>query len=154
MRQVRVVVGLSVCLVGVSGAAISPRVGAEQATTKMAAASPLEGTAWSVNVVPDEAAKQQGEKSFEDGLIFKDGKVTLTACVKVGFAPSTYTAEPVGGAWTLATEQISPDQGQTQWAAEISGDTINGTMVWTKQDGTVLHYTFQGSKEETKPSAS
>ena len=140
MRQSRIGLVVGLVMIGMGSAAL-------------AAVSPLEGTSWSVKVVPDEAATQQGEKSFDDGFVFKDGKVTLTACVKAGFAPSTYTAAPAGEAWTLTTEQVSPDQGQTKWEAEISGNAIHGTLVWTKTTGTVLRYTFQGSKEEKTPSA-
>ncbi len=113
----------------------------------------LEGTTWPVTVTPDELTKQKGEKPFEDTLIFKDGKVTMSACVKMGFAPSTYTASPIGDSWSFWTKQMSKDQGQTTWRAQLTGETIKGTMTWKKQDGSSSRYIFEGKKATSqKPS--
>ncbi len=114
--------------------------------TQSATVSPLEGTTWPVTVTPDELATRKGEKPFADTLMFKDGKVTMSACVKMGFAPSTYTTAPAGAGWSLWTQQTSKDQGQTTWQATLTGETIKGTMVWKKSDGSLLHYAFEGKK--------
>ena len=110
------------------------------------ATSPLEGMTWQVKVTPDAATAQKGEKPFDDTLIFQDGKVTMTACAKAGFASSAYTASPAGDTWSLTTQQMSNDQGETKWIANLSGNSIKGELIWTKQDGTILHYTFAGKK--------
>ena len=115
-------------------------------STQKAAPSPLEGTTWDVKVLPDAMAAQKGEKPFDDSLIFKDGKVTMSACVKMGFAPSTYTTIPTGSAWSFTTHQVSSSQGTTTWTAAVTGDAIKGTMLWTKADGSMLHYTVEGQK--------
>jgi len=98
-------------------------------------------------------AAQRGEKPFDDSLIFKDGRVTMSACVKMGFAPSLYTTIPAGSSWSFLTRQMSTAQGQTRWVATFTGEAVKGTMTWTKQDGTILHYTVEG-KKETPPGAS
>ena len=132
---------------------VPPMSPAPAAAPQAAMSSPLEGTTWPVKVTPDAMAAQKGEKPFDDSLRFKDGKVAMSACVQMGFAPSTYTALPVGGSWSFTTRQMSPGQGTTRWMATFTGATVKGTMTWMKQDGTILHYTVEG-KKATMPGAS
>lgn len=112
------------------------------------ASSPLEGTRWAVQVIPDPQAQQKGEKPFSDTLVFENGEVWMTECVKVGFESSPYTLSPAGQAWTFATEQVSPKEGRSKWTASIQDNAIRGTFNWTKKDGTTLNYNFEGTKEE------
>ena len=133
--------------------AVQPMSAAPAATTQTIAPSPLEGTTWPVKVTPDAIAAQTGEKPFDDSLIFKDGTVTMSACVKMGFAPSGYTTLPTGSTWSFMTRQVSTSQGTTKWMATFAEEAVKGTMVWMKQDGTVLHYTFEG-KKATNPKVS
>ena len=116
------------------------------AQPRPAPTSALEGSRWAVTVTPDEQAKQQGEKPFEDTLIFTQGKVSMSACAKYGFASSTYRASQAGEHWTFQTEQLSRKEGKTVWNAVTTGDAISGTLVWTKKNGAILHYTFEGKK--------
>src|SRR5262249_36941207 len=55
-----------------------------------APAGPLDGSTWSVKVTPDDAAAKKGEKEFDDVIVFRGGKVTMSECVKAGFAASSY----------------------------------------------------------------
>ena len=107
---------------------------------------PLDGTKWKIRGLPDEAATRMGEKPSKDALIFKAGNMTSTACVKYGFKASPYAASQSGTAWSVNTEQVSPKHGKMTWAGQVNGEVITGTMVWTKIDGTMLHYTFEGTK--------
>lgn len=109
----------------------------------------LDGTTWKVEVVPDAMAKEKGEKAFKDSLTFAEGKVSMSACQKMGFEPSPYTASKEGDKdWSFKTEQRSETQGATIWTATIHGDDIRGKMIWTKKDGTVLTYTVKGDKAQ------
>lgn len=121
-------------------------VAAAPAATQTAPASPLDGSAFAVKVTPDEAAMKKGEKVFDDVILFKNGMVAMSACVKKGFKPSTYTAEMTGDVWSFATEQTSQKHGKSNWTAEIKADGIKGRMVWTKPDGTVTNYGFEGRR--------
>ena len=108
---------------------------------------PLEGTRWGVKVMPDVQARERGGKPFNDILIFKDGKVTMSACVKYGYTASPYTLSNLGGHWAFKTAQVSEKDGQTVWTGDITGNAIKGTMAWTKtSDGVVYYYTFEGKK--------
>ena len=113
------------------------------------AASPLEGTTWNVKLMPDAAAAEHGEQAFDDALVFEHGKVWMTECVKVGFEASPYTLTPEGAAWKLWTQQSSPKEGTSDWSASIQESAIQGTLTWTKQDGTVLKYTFEGQRKSS-----
>src|SRR5262245_3106202 len=119
-------------------------------TAPTAALGPLDGTAWAVRVTPDEAAAKKGDKPFDDVMMFQAGRVSMSACLKYGFKPSKYTTVKSDGGWNVTTEQTSESAGKTVWNAVIAGDTIKGTLVSTKKDGTVLNYTFEGKKGSGK----
>jgi Zn ribbon nucleic-acid-binding protein len=124
---------------------LAVQVPAQQPKPAMAS---LDGTNWQVKVTPDEAAAKKGEKAFDDTIVFKDGKVSMSECVKVGFAASAYTATKTADGWSFKTEQTSDKEGKAVWNGTTKGDTCKGTLVWTKKDGTVLNYTFDGKKVE------
>ena len=136
-RGLALVLGMVVCGIG---------FGQRLAQAATSTAMGLEHSKWSIKITPDEAAKQQGEKQGRDALIFRDGTLISTGCARYGFAPSTYTASQSGSAWTFTTEQTSPKQGKTTWSGQISGETINGTMTWMKQNGGTIHYSFEGHR--------
>ena len=118
------------------------------AATQTAPALPLDGTTWTVNVTPDAAAAAKGEKPFPDVLMFSAGRVAMSECLKYGFTASRYTTVKAGEGWTFTTEQTSEKMGKSIWSADIMGDSIKGTMVSTKLDGTILNYSFSGKKAE------
>ena len=137
MRRHAVLAGL-VCLVGVC-LAFGDHV--------QSPSSSLEGTRWAIIVTPDETAMAKGEKIYNDTLVFSGNKVTMTECVAYGFGPSAYTATKAGDSWSFSTDQVSEKEGKTRWSAEMKGDTVKGTLVWTKKDGTVFNYELRGKKE-------
>src|SRR5574341_1015822 len=105
------------------------------------AASAEKGT-WEVKVMPDDEASAKGEKESDDTLTFMKGKFHSTGCDPYGFGPAAYKMD--GNTWMSDTE--SKTDGRLHWHGEVSGDTINGRMTWTKPDGTVLNYTFEGHR--------
>lgn len=140
MRRMMAVVGL-MAMMTVAGFAANQT----QPLTK-AMGGALDGTKWSVKVTPDEASSGKGEKVYDDVLVADGGLVTMSECLKWGFRPSKYTTQQAGEGWSFRTEQTSKKEGTSIWTADIAGDTITGKMVWTKKDGTVLNYTFEGKK--------
>ena len=109
-------------------------------------AAALEPSKWIVKVVPDPKAAANGEKEFPDTLVFQNKKVLMTECAKYGFEASAYTLEKKGAKWSFRSEQTSKS-GTSVWTGEIKGQAIKGKMVWTKEDGTVLNYTFEGVRQ-------
>ena len=116
------------------------------AASQTAPALPLDGTTWSVRVTPDEAATKKGDAPFDDILVFNNGHVAMSECLKYGFKASKYSAEKTQDGWTVSTEQVSEKAGKSVWDMAISGDVLKGTLVSTKLDGTVLKYAVEGKK--------
>jgi len=106
----------------------------------------LDGTSWKLDVEPDSMAKDKGEKQFKETLTFADGKVTLSA-PKVGTEASPYSVTKAGEKdMTFTAERVSYGEGTSVWTGTAHGKELDGKMVWTKNDGSVLTYTFKGNK--------
>jgi len=106
----------------------------------------LDGTSWKLDVEPDSMAKDKGEKQFKETLTFADGKVTLSA-PKVGSEASPYSVTKAGEKdMTFTAERVSYGEGSSVWTGTVHGKDVDGKMIWTKNDGSVLTYTFKGSK--------
>ena len=146
MRQLLLLVVLTLVVCSGGVALRCPLANAEQSKMQVASVAPLEGTKWSIKLTPDAMAKQKGEKSSKDTLTFRNGTLTSTACVKYGFTASPYTTARSGAAWSFNTEQLSKKDGKTAWTGQVSGGAITGTMTWTKLDGSVLRYSFEGKR--------
>jgi hypothetical protein len=106
----------------------------------------LDGTSWKVEVEPDGMAKDKGEKEFKETMTFADGKISLSAA-KVGFEASPYSVTSAGEKdWTFKAERMSAGEGGSVWTGTVHGKNVDGKLVWTKNDGSVLTYTFKGNK--------
>jgi len=100
-----------------------------------------EGT-WKVKVSPDADAAAKGEKEFDDTLILHKGKFRSTACDAFGFGEAPYRVEE--SHWMSDPE--SKKEGKNHWHGEVAGDSVTGQLTWTKTDGSVLNYTFTGTR--------
>jgi len=106
----------------------------------------LDGTSWKVNVEPDTMAKDKGEKQFPETMTFADGNVSLSA-PKVGFEASPYSVTKSGEKdYTFKAERASAGEGHSVWTGTVHEKSIEGKLIWTKNDGAVLTYTFKGNK--------
>ena len=106
----------------------------------------LDGTSWKINVEPDEMTQKTGEKQFNETLTFADGNVSLSA-PKVGFESSPYTLTKTGEKdYTFKAVRSSSGEGGSVWTGIVKGKSLEGKLIWTKNDGAVLTYTFNGSK--------
>jgi hypothetical protein len=132
-RQINRILGIAVaaCLFG----ALTARAGA------------LDGTKWKVEVVPDKAAADKGEKEFDDVLIFADGKFTSTALLPKGFKPSKYKTDIEPKEAEFEVEQLSETNGVADWHGEIRGTNTVGGLEWTQKDRGYLLFEFTGTKE-------
>jgi hypothetical protein len=104
---------------------------------------------WKVKVTPDADAAAKGEKESDDTLVLKGGKFHSTGCDPYGFGPAAYRTE---GNHFLADAE-SKKEGKIHWHGEVSGDSVNGQMTWTKSDGSVVNYTFSGTRSGEPPAA-
>src|SRR5437879_5417108 len=98
---------------------------ATTAPSTTAGASWLDGTRWIIKVTPDQEAREKGEKAFDDVIVFDGGKVSMTACVKVGFAASDYrTGRASTGKMGFLAKQRSETEGDSEWSGMMEGGSI------------------------------
>jgi hypothetical protein len=106
----------------------------------------LDGTSWKVNVEPDSMTKDKGEKQFDETLTFAAGSLTMSAA-KVGFEAAPYTVTATGEKeLTFKATRTSAGEGTSVWTGTVRGNDLEGKLIWTKNDGAVLTYTFKGNK--------
>jgi len=106
----------------------------------------LDGTSWKLDVEPDSMTKDKGEKQFKETLTFADGNVTMSA-PKVGTEASPYSVTKSGEKdMTFKAERVSYGEGSSVWTGTVHDKNVEGKMIWTKNDGSVLTYTFKGNK--------
>lgn len=106
----------------------------------------LDGTSWKVEVKPDAMAADKGEKEFKETLTFAAGKISLSA-PKVSGEPAAYSLTTSGDKdVTFTADRVSWGEGRSVWTGTVHGGDVEGKMVWTKNDGAVLTYTFKGNK--------
>ena len=109
----------------------------------------VDGTSWTVEVEPDQMARDKGEKQFKDSLMFVEGKLIANEGKKLGFDAAPYKLSRTGeNAWTFVAEQSSSEQGKYLWSGKIEGNDMQGKLVWTKNDKTTLTYDFHGDKKD------
>ena len=106
----------------------------------------LDGTSWKVDVEPDKMAQDKGEKQFKETLTFADGNVSLSA-PKVGFEASPYSVSKAGEKdLTFKAVRTSAGEGSSVWTGTVHDKNVEGKLIWTRNDGAVLTYTFKGNK--------
>lgn len=132
-------------------AAVAAPVWAETTTARV---STLDGTMWSITVTPSDEDAAHGAKPFTDTMVFKDELVKMTTSAKRGFQPSLYTLVDAGGELSFTTQQAGHKQGVMMWVGKAVGETMDGIMVWTKDDGAQARYRFAGQRASKKASAS
>jgi len=106
----------------------------------------LDGTSWKLDVEPDSMAQSKGEKQFKETLTFADGNITVSA-PRVGFEATPYSVTKAGEKdFTFKAERTSAGEGNSVWTGTVHGNNLEGKLIWTKNDGSVLTYTFKGTK--------
>jgi len=98
---------------------------------------------------------QNGSKGMPahhpDELIFANGQFHSTSCDPYGFGTGTYKTELSGGNVTFEAITQSPTHGQISWRGVVTGDTLDATMIWTKERwywDTRNEYWFKGKLKQ------
>ena len=78
-------------------------------------------------------AFENGEKIFEDRLVFKDGTFFSEGCKKFGFDRSPYYIRVEGDQIQFLAETASPTHGTMVWKGSVKQDRIGGGFRWTKE---------------------
>lgn len=101
---------------------------------------------WKVTVTPDEATTRAGKDEFRDQWLFEStGDFTAEAFGPMGFPPSHFTATSSNGSTSFTVTSDNDSQGTAVWTGTLNGSRISGSLVWTKPDGSVATYTFEGT---------
>lgn len=120
-RRVRALV------VTVAMAAAFSAAKAEEAATS-AAAGMLDGRRYAGPI---------GQKGMEsdhgDVLVFENGTFLSEGCSKWGFEAAPYTVTTEENVPIFRAETTSRTHGAMVWEGRIKGDSLEGTMVWTKK---------------------
>jgi len=107
----------------------------------------MDGSIWNVKLKPSSILSF----SRKDTLVFNEGQVASSAYAAHGFLPAAYAAVHNGerneDAWNAVA--ASRQEGTINWEGLVSGDKIQGTLVWYKADGKVEKLSFAGFRKPT-----
>src|SRR5262245_27537613 len=108
----------------------------------------FEKTNWKIKVTPTDDSNKQG-KEFDDTLSFKGGKVETKALKDKGFKAVAYEEDTRSGiVSTFKAAMESDKEGKAEWSGTLTASEIKGELKWTRKDGTVVNYTYEGSKSD------
>jgi hypothetical protein len=106
----------------------------------------LDGYSWKVKVTPIE---MKDAKEFDDTLSFKANMFSSAALAKKGFKPVAFDSDVRRfGPAAFTAVQKSDAEGSAKWTGTVTGVSISGDLVWTKKDGTEVHYSFSGERSD------
>src|ERR1700722_14757786 len=105
---------------------------------------------WAITLTPDDDARAAGERDIKDIITFKQPNFTSDAFAKRGFQPAVYEENMhPGGAGEFSALQINKteSEGTAKWSGLITATEITGDLIIKKKDGTVLNFSYTGSKQ-------
>lgn len=73
---------------------------------------------------------------------FSNGKFFTQECARWGFESGKYTSDAKKDVTTFESTLLSANEGKMIFTGTITGNTIEGTMVWSKQGQDDIHYVF------------
>jgi hypothetical protein len=100
------------------------------------------GQPWQVHCTPGTSTVALGGDTFDDGFLFENGNFTAQAYMIMGFTPAAYTVDTTGKFTATLT---SLDRGTVVWRGRATGNSIYGSVTWTKPDGSVFKYHYTGT---------
>jgi hypothetical protein len=104
---------------------------------------------WKITVTPNGTdANLPGVKEFDETLEFTPEKMSAKVMGEHGFKPADYNEDlRVYGPAKFTCTQNSDKEGKAEWGGFTTGTEMQGTLVWTKKDGTIVHYDFTGDQQ-------
>jgi hypothetical protein len=111
-------------------------------SVSLARADAIEGTTWKIRATPDSDGR-----ALDDTITFKGGKFISAELAKRGFKETNYEDDTrKGGLSNFKVVQTSDKEGEARWTGTITAVDMRGELVFTKKDGSTVHYTFQGER--------
>ena len=93
----------------------------------------LDGHQYKAGIVRATSAEEGEKKPLGDLLMFSGGKFSSAVCKRYNFAEAPYWIRIEGDQVHFLAELTSPTDGKMVWKGTIQGDTLEGTMRWTKK---------------------
>lgn len=87
-------------------------------------------------------------KTYPDLIWFEDGKLQTRASEAWRFVAAEYRVSRDGEALGFEAVASSKKEGTNEWRGTISGEEIEGTLVWSKEKNEPLRYTYRGSSKK------
>jgi hypothetical protein len=108
----------------------SVRAGDPLSVSSAVAAAPLDGRTFRARIV---RAGAEEDGPLGDELTFSDGRFSSAICKQYNFAEAPYWVRLEGDRIHFLAELTSPTDGRMLWKGTVEGDTLEGTMHWTKK---------------------
>jgi hypothetical protein len=93
--------------------------------------------------------KKDGVSDATMTLVFDKSMMDAPQYHSQGFSAATYQAKNASGLQSFRVVCKSDKEGTMTWQGTIKDDQIDGTVVWTKEGGDVVRYTFKGTTDKT-----
>ena len=107
---------------------------------------PFDGE-WSVTATPDQAAAADGQGAFDEAVLFHAGQFSAAVFAMFGFTPAEYVVSFDTGRAVFKASLNSSDRGTLSWTGEETQTGMNGTLIWTRADGTDSVYELVGERQ-------
>lgn len=93
----------------------------------------LDGRQFKAGIVKVDAEQDGKKPPLGDQLMFSDGMFSSAVCKRYNFTAAPYWVRVEGDRVHFLAELTSPTDGRMLWKGSIRGDTLEGTMRWTKK---------------------
>jgi hypothetical protein len=104
----------------------------------------LDGKSFTVITMPN---GNPAEAALET-ISFATGNFDNDNCHLWGFGNGAYSATEAGDSITFTATTTSAKEGTMAWKGTVKGNSLNGTMTWSKQGQDDLAYTFSSDNIE------
>ena len=100
----------------------------------------LDGKQYKIELMKD------GTLDSKETLVFDQGTMDPLNCHQWGFTTSKYEAKNSGALSTFHVTCKSDKEGTMTWQGKVTGQEIEGTVVWDKTGQNAIRYTFKGKE--------
>ncbi len=97
---------------------------------------------WVVRATPVDASRQADAIEADHVLTFRTRQVWVEGPLGQDFGPTSYETAGPDFRMIFRHEKL----GTVLWAGETNDDSIRGIIRWTRKDGAILTYRFEGQR--------
>lgn len=91
------------------------------------------------------SSKELGKEATEvDTLVFTAGTFRSKACDQYGFTAGSYIVKGDAAMMMFNSTTTSSSEGRMEWSGSVTGDKIQGKVIWIKDGQASITYEFNG----------